>query len=52
VQPQPPEEEVALEEEFPFVDFPALKTESCKVWRLLVHFGQSISWLADITMRS
>ena len=52
MQPQPPEEEVALEEEFPFADLPALNTESCSVWRLLAHFGQSISWLADIAMRS
>jgi len=43
---------VALEELVPFADFPALNTDSCSVWRLLAHFGQSISWLADITMRS
>jgi len=31
VQPQPPEEVVAVEEDDPFEDFPALNTESCKV---------------------
>jgi hypothetical protein len=52
VQAQPLYAEVALDEAVPFADFPALNTESCSVWRLLAHFGQSISWLADITMRS
>jgi hypothetical protein len=52
VQQQPPGSDDAPEEEVPFADFPALKTESCSVWRLLAHFGQSISWPADITMRS
>jgi hypothetical protein len=52
VQQQPPESDAALEDEEPFADFPALNTESCNVWRLLAHFGQSISWLADITIRS
>jgi hypothetical protein len=32
----------AFAEAEPFEDFPALKTESCKVWRLLAHFGHSI----------
>jgi len=41
VQQQPPEE--ASLDEAPFEDFPALKTESCSVCRLLAHFGQSIS---------
>jgi len=31
VQPQPPEEDDALEEADPFEDFPALNTESCNV---------------------
>jgi hypothetical protein len=52
VQAQPLDAEVALDEAVPFADFPALNTESCNVWRLLAHFGQSISWFADITMRS
>lgn len=52
VQPQPPETEGLLEDADPFVDFPALNTESCNVCRLLSHFGHAISWLADITMRS
>jgi hypothetical protein len=52
VQQQLPESDAALEDEEPFADFPALKTESCSVWRLLAHFGQSISWPADITIRS
>jgi hypothetical protein len=52
VQPQPPEAGAALDELFPFEDFPALNTESCSVWRLLAHFGHSISCLADITIRS
>jgi len=52
VQQQPPESDAALEEELPFADFPALNTESCSVWRLLAHSGQSISWPADITIRS
>jgi hypothetical protein len=51
VQQQPPESAAVLEEA-PFADFPALKTESCNVWRLLAHFGQSISCPADITIRS
>jgi hypothetical protein len=51
VQPQAPEEDAlgALE---PFDGFPALNTESCSVCRLLSHFGHSIFWLLDITMRS
>jgi hypothetical protein len=49
VQQQPPD---AMLEEFPFADLPALKTESCSVWRLLAHLGQSISCPADITIRS
>jgi hypothetical protein len=52
VQPHPPAEGASLEEEAPFADFPALKTDSWSVWRLLAHFGHSISWRADITMRS
>jgi hypothetical protein len=52
VQPQPLEAEEEPEEAVPLEDFPALNTESCSVWRLLAHFGHSISWLADITMRS
>jgi hypothetical protein len=51
VQPQPPGADVE-EEEVPFADFPALNTESCIVWRLLEHFGHSISCRPDITMRS
>jgi hypothetical protein len=52
VQPHPLVASVALEELVPLADFPALNTDSCSVWRLLAHFGHSISWLADITMRS
>jgi hypothetical protein len=42
VQPQPAEPEDAVADAEPFVDFPVLKTESCRVWRLLAHFGHSI----------
>jgi hypothetical protein len=42
VQVQPPEEGDAVVDAEPFEDFPALKTESCSVWRLLAHFGHSI----------
>jgi hypothetical protein len=42
VQAQPAEPEDAVADVEPFVDFPALKTESCRVWRLLAHFGHSI----------
>jgi hypothetical protein len=42
VQAQPPEVGAALIDAEPFEDFPALKTESCKVWRPLEHFGHSI----------
>jgi hypothetical protein len=52
VQPQPPEVDASLGEAEPFVDFPALNTESCSVCRLLSHFGHSMTWLEDITMRS
>jgi len=52
VQPQPLDAKVALDEAVPFADFPALNTESRRVWCLLAHFGHSISWRADITMRS
>jgi hypothetical protein len=52
VQPHPPEAEDDLDGADPFADFPALNTESCSVWLLLAHFGQSIGWRADITMRS
>ena len=52
MQAHPAEGEAAGEDAPPFDDFPALKTESSSVWRLLSHFGQAISWLADITMRS
>jgi hypothetical protein len=52
VQQQPLDVEVALEEAAPFVDFPALNTESRSVCRLLAHFGHSICWVSDITMRS
>jgi hypothetical protein len=52
VQAQSPEAGDALVDAQPFEDFPALKTESCNVWRPLEHFGHSIFWLADITSRS
>jgi hypothetical protein len=52
VHAHPPEADAVLSEVFPFADLPALKTESCSVWRLLAHFGHSIFWPADITMRS
>ncbi|HEY2646364.1 MAG TPA: hypothetical protein VGI34_05300 [Candidatus Acidoferrales bacterium] len=52
MHPQPPAEDVVAVDEFPPADFPALNTESCKVFRLLAHFGHSIFWLEDITMRS
>jgi hypothetical protein len=52
VQPHPPEAEGAPEEVAPFEDLPALNTESCSVCRLLAHFGHSISWRVDITIRS
>jgi hypothetical protein len=52
VQPQLPEVAADSDEADPFADFPALNTESCSVCRLLAHFGQSISWRADNTMRS
>jgi hypothetical protein len=42
VQPQPAEPEDAAADAEPFVDFPALKTESCRVRLLLAHFGHSI----------
>jgi len=42
VQAQPPEAEDGVADAEPFDDFPALKTESCSVWRLLEHFGHSI----------
>jgi hypothetical protein len=42
VQAQPPEVEEATFDPEPFTGFPALKTESCRVWRLLAHFGHSI----------
>jgi len=52
VQAQPLEADDALLDADPFADFPALKTESCSVWRRLAHFGHSIFCPADITMRS
>jgi len=52
VQPQAPDLAEDPEEAVPFADFPALNMESCSVWRLLAHFGHSITWLEDITMRS
>jgi hypothetical protein len=52
VQAQPPESEEALADAEPFEDFPALKTESCNVWRPLEHFGHSIFCVDDITSRS
>jgi hypothetical protein len=53
VHPQkPPEDEEASADLEPFDDFPALNTESCRVWRLLAHLGQEIFWLDDITTRS
>jgi hypothetical protein len=42
VQAQPPEAEDDVADAEPFEDFPALKTESCSVWRPLEHFGHSI----------
>jgi hypothetical protein len=42
VQAQPPEAEDAVVDPEPFEDFPALKTESCSVCRLLEHFGHPI----------
>jgi hypothetical protein len=42
VQPQPLEAGDAVVDAEAFEDFPALKTESCRVWRLLAHFGHSI----------
>lgn len=52
VQPQKPPEDGASAALEPFDDFPALNTDSCKVWRLLAHFGQVIFWPEDITRRS
>jgi len=52
VQAHPLAADAALSELFPFADLAVLKTESCSVWRLLAHFGHSICWPADITMRS
>jgi hypothetical protein len=52
VQPQAPEEGDAPVDVEPFEDFPALKTESCSVWRSLAHLGHSIFCPGDITMRS
>jgi hypothetical protein len=42
VQAQPPEAGEADVDAEPFEDFPALKTESCSLCRLLAHFGHSI----------
>jgi hypothetical protein len=42
VQAQPPEAGETVVDAEPFEDFPALKTESCSVWRPLAHFGHSI----------
>jgi hypothetical protein len=42
VQAQPPEAGDAVVDAEPFEAFPALKTESCSVCRLLAHFGHSI----------
>jgi len=52
VQPQPPEAGDALVDVEPFEGLPALKTESCNVWRPLEHFGHSIFCVDDITSRS
>jgi hypothetical protein len=42
VQAQLPDAEDVVFDAEPFADFPALKTESCNVWRLLAHCGHSI----------
>jgi hypothetical protein len=52
VHPHPPEADEGPSEAVPFADLPALKTESWSVCRLLAHFGHSIFWAVDITMRS
>jgi hypothetical protein len=49
VQAQPPEAGDSIADADPFEDFPALKTESCSVWRLLAHFGHAIFCVDDIT---
>jgi hypothetical protein len=49
VQAQPPEAGDSIADADPFEDFPALKTESCIVWRLLAHFGHAIFCVDDIT---
>jgi len=47
-QPQaPPEKEAPLEESEDFAG--ELKTEGCRVWRGLEHFGQAIAWPLAIT---
>jgi hypothetical protein len=51
--PQPPSTaNDSLAEEEPHEDFPALKTESCKMRRSLAHFGHATFCRADITMDS
>jgi len=52
VQAQLPEAGDGAVDAEPFEDFPALKTESCNVWRPLEHFGHSILCVDDITSRS
>lgn len=52
MHPQLPADDEASAALLPFADFPALNTESCSVWRLLVHLGQAISCFADITIVS
>jgi len=49
VQAQPPEAGDAVSDAGPWEDFPALKTDSCIVCRLLAHFGHSIFCVDDIT---
>jgi len=49
VQAQPPEAGDAVADADPLEDFPALKTESCIVCRLLAHFGHAIFCVDDIT---